>query len=88
MADDVIAVGVPEIDPVEASSERPAGSVGETDQPVMVPPLAVGVAVVIAVSLVNVSEFGLYARVDGATSLTSMVTLAVSLPPELDAVIV
>jgi len=47
----------------------------------------VTVAVVIAVPFVNVSEFGLYAM-EGAMSLTTMVTVAVSLPPVLVAVIV
>ena len=45
--------------PVELSRDRPAGSEGETDQLVMVPPLAVGVTVVMAVSLVSVKEVGL-----------------------------
>ena len=45
------------------------------------------VAVVIAVPLVNVNEFVLYV-IDGAISLTTMVTLAVSVPPVLVAVIV
>ena len=53
------AVGVPLIAPVVESNDNPAGSVGETDQDVMVPPLTVGVVVVIAVPLVNVNEFGL-----------------------------
>ena len=87
-ADDVMAVGVPEISPVEESRERPAGSDGETDHVVMVPPLAVGVTAVIALSFVNVNEFGLYVSEDGATSLTMMVTDAVSLPPVLLAVMV
>ena len=42
---------------------------------------------VIAVPLVNVNEFVLYV-IDGAISLTTIVTLAVSVPPELVAVIV
>ena len=87
-AEDVMAVGVPEISPVEESRERPAGSDGETDHVVMVPPLAVGVTAVIALSFVNVNEFGLYVRDVGATSLTMMVTDAVSLPPVLLAVMV
>ena len=45
--------------PVDESRASPAGSDGETDQVVMVPPLEVGVTVVMAVSLVNVNEFGL-----------------------------
>ena len=59
VADEVTAVGVPEIAPVDESSDRPAGNEGETDHVVMVPPLAVGVTVVMAVPLVKVNEFGL-----------------------------
>ena len=59
MADVVTAVGVPLIAPVEESKDNPAGSEGETDHDVMVPPLAVGVVVVIAVPFVRVKEFGL-----------------------------
>ena len=54
----MIAVGVPLIAPVVLSKDRPDGSDGETDQDVTVPPLDVGIAVVIAVPLVNVNEFG------------------------------
>ena len=53
------AVGVPLIAPVEASNDNPAGSDGDTDQVVTGPPLTVGVAVVIAVPVVNVNELGL-----------------------------
>jgi hypothetical protein len=84
----VIAVGVPEISPVDESSVSPDGRDGETDQDVIVPPLTVGVTSVIAVPLVSVKEFGLYVRDDGATSLTTMVTVAVVLPPLFVAVIV
>ena len=52
------AVGVPLIAPVEESKDNPAGSEGETDHDVMVPPLAVGVVVVIAVPFVSVNELG------------------------------
>ena len=45
--------------PVEESSDKPAGSEGETDHEVTAPPLVVGVAVVIAVPLVRVNELGL-----------------------------
>ena len=45
--------------PVDASSERPFGSDGETDQEVTGPPLAVGVTVVMAMPLVRVNELGL-----------------------------
>ena len=74
--------------PVEESSDRPAGRDGETDHEVMAPPLALGVTVVIAVPLVSVNESGLYVSAEGATSLTSMVTSAVVLPPVLLAVMV
>ena len=50
-----IAVGVPEISPVEVEKERPAGTAGEIDQDVTAPPLEVGVAVVIAESFVKVN---------------------------------
>ena len=42
------------MEPVEESRERPAGSEGETDHEVTVPPLDVGVMVVMAVPLVKV----------------------------------
>ena len=86
-AEDVTAVGVPLIAPVEVSSDKPAGSDGDTEYETTVPPLDVTVAVVMAVPLVNVKEFVLYV-IDGATSLTTIVTLAVSVPPVLVAVIV
>ena len=54
-----IAVGVPLIAPVEESKDKPAGRDGETDQEVIVPPLTVGVTVVIAVPFVSVNELGL-----------------------------
>ena len=53
------AVGVPLIAPVDESKDKPAGSEGETDHEVMVPPLTVGVVVVMVVPLVKVNEFGL-----------------------------
>ena len=55
----MIAVGVPLISPVEVSNDKPAGKDGETDQEVTVPPLIVGVTVVIAVPFVRVNELGL-----------------------------
>ena len=55
----------------------------ETDQDVTFPPLEVGVTVVMAVPLVSVNELGLYVKDDGATSLTTMVRKAVSVPPVL-----
>ena len=57
-ADVVMAVGVPEIAPVEVEKAMPAGSVGEIVQEVTVPPLEVGVAVVMRESFVSVSELG------------------------------
>ena len=53
------AVGVPLIAPLDESSDKPAGSDGETDQDVIVPPFTVGVTVVIAVPLVRENELGL-----------------------------
>ena len=84
----MIAVGVPLISPVEVSKDRPAGKDGDTDHDVTGPPLADGVTAVIAVPFVRVNEFGLYEIDEGATSLTTIVTVAVSLPPVLEAVIV
>ena len=78
-----MAEGVPEMAPVDESKDKPAGKDGETDHDVMVPPLTVGVVVVIAVPFVSVNELGLYVSEDGATSLTTMVTLTESLPPVL-----
>ena len=86
-ADEATAVGFPLMAPVEESRDKPAGSDGETDQEVMAPPLVVGVNVVMAVPFSKVREFELY-EIDGATSLTMMVMLAVSVPPVLFAVIV
>ena len=74
--------------PVDESIDRPAGSDGETDHEVTGPPLALGVTVVMAVPLVKVNEFGLKVKEEGATSLTTIVTSAVSVPPVLLTVIV
>ena len=52
-------VGVPLIVPFAVFKDKPAGSVGETDQDAIVPPLAVGVTVAIAVPFVKVNELGL-----------------------------
>ena len=59
VAELVMAVGVPEMAPVEESSDKPDGSEGETDHEVTGPPLAVGVTVVMAVPFVSVNELGL-----------------------------
>jgi len=88
VADAVIWVGVPEMAPVEVEKARPVGSAGTTDHDVTVPPLEVGVAVVIAESLVSVKELGLYSTEDGMMSLTTIVTAVVALPPVLVAVTV
>ena len=50
------AVGVPLIAPVEVSSDKPAGSDGDTEYETTVPPVVVTVAVVMAVPFVNVYE--------------------------------
>ena len=55
-AEDVTAVGVPLIAPVEVSRAKPAGSEGDTEYDMTVPPVEVTVSVVIAVSFVKVSE--------------------------------
>ena len=81
------AEGVPLIAPVEESRDNPAGKDGETDQEVIVPPPIVGVSVVIVVPFSKVREFEPY-EIVGGTSLTTMVTLAVSVPPVLVAVMV
>ena len=81
------AVGVPLMSPVEVSSDKPAGRDGDTEYETTVPPVDVTDAVVMAVPLVKVKEFVLYV-IDGATSLTTIVMLAVSVPPVLVAVIV
>ncbi len=86
-AEDVTAVGVPLMSPVEVSRANPDGSDGDTEYETTVPPVDVTDAVVIAVPLVNVNVLVLY-EITGATSLTIMVIDAVSLPPVLVAVIV
>ena len=53
------AVGVPLMVPVEVSRERPAGSDGETEYEMIVPPFDVGDTDVICVPLVSVNVFGL-----------------------------
>ena len=83
----VTAVGVPLSVPVDVSSDSPAGRDGETEYETTVPPVDVTEVVVIAVPLVRVNEVVLYA-IAGAMSLTTIVTLAVSVPPVLVAVIV
>ena len=62
VAVDVMAVGVPEISPLVVENDSPAGSDGEIDQEVTVPPLTLGVAAVMAVPLVSVNGDPLYKR--------------------------
>ena len=88
VAEEVIAVGVPLITPVEESIANPAGSVEETDQEITVPPLDVGDAGDIKEPFVNVNGLPLYETEDGITSLTTMVTVVVASPPVLVAVMV
>ena len=88
MVDEETAVGVPLISPVDVEKVSPAGRDGAIDHKVTVPPLADGVAVVIAVPFVSVNGLPLYETAYGETSLTCMVTVAVSLPPALVAVTV
>ena len=54
----MIAVGVPEIIPVDTSNDKPDGNDGETLQDVMAPPDAVGAALGIAESFCSVNELG------------------------------
>ena len=56
VAEDVTEVGVPEITPVVLEMLIPAGSDGETDHDTTVPPVDVGLSVVMAVPLVSVME--------------------------------
>ena len=88
VVDDITTVGVPLNSPVEESSDKPAGSVGETDQVTTGSPLAVGVTAVIAEPFVNMKLFGEYVTDEGGASLTSIVNVALALPPELVAVTV
>ena len=83
MVAELTDVGVPEIAPVDVENASPAGSDGEIDQPVTVPPLEDGIAVVIAVPFDRVNGLPLYTMSNGAASLIVMVTDAVALPPVL-----
>ena len=74
--------------PVVVEKDSPAGKVPEIDHDTTAPPIEVGKAVPIVVSLVNVRKLGLYETEDGAMSLTTIVTVAVPLPPAFIAVIV
>ena len=83
MVAELTAVGVPEIAPVEVEKVRPAGSVGDIDQETTAPPLADGVAVVIAVPFDRVNGLPLYPMSNGAASLTVIEIDVVALPPVL-----
>ena len=54
----VIAVGVPEISPVDVSNTRPTGRFGEIDQETTAPPVELGVTGIIAESLDKLNELG------------------------------
>ena len=54
MAEEVTAVGVPEMAPVVLEMASPAGSDGETDHDTTVPPVEVADNVLMAVPLVKV----------------------------------
>ena len=87
VADDVTAVGVPLIEPVDVSRAKPAGSDGDTEYETTAPPVEVTESVVIAVPFSSVREVEVY-EIDGVISFTTIVILAVSVPPVLVAVIV
>ena len=59
VAEEVTAVGVPLMSPVEVSSDKPAGSDGETEYETTVPPVDVGEMVVMAVPFSKVRSFEL-----------------------------
>ena len=58
VAVELIAVGVPEIVPVDVSNDKPAGNAGEMDHAVTAPPVDVGVTLVIDEFFAIVNEFG------------------------------
>tara|TARA_B100001113_G_scaffold237302_1_gene195096 strand:+ start:1856 stop:2176 length:321 start_codon:yes stop_codon:yes gene_type:complete len=86
--DDEITVGVPQIVPLLTPKFNPVGRLGVIDQDVAGSPIAVGVTEVIGVPFVNVSELGEYEIEDGGVSSTSIVNIAVALPPVFWAVTV
>ena len=55
VVEEVTAVGVPLISPVDVLNDNPAGKLGEIAQDITAPPLDVGVLGVIAVPFVNVN---------------------------------
>ncbi len=58
VAVELIAVGVPEIVPVDVSNDKPAGNAGEMDHAVTAPPVDVGVTLVMVEFFAIVNEFG------------------------------
>ena len=56
--EEVMAVGVPLMAPVEVENERPDGNEGLIDQEVTAPPLEVGVTADIVTSFVRERELG------------------------------
>ena len=79
-----MAVGVPEMEPVDVLKESPVGSEPLVMlQEVAAPPVLVGEMVLIAAFLVNV--YGPPYAMFGASSSTVMEKVAESLPPELEA---
>ena len=57
-AEEVTAVGVPEIAPFDVENNRPAGNAGEMDQDSTGPPREVGITVGINVFFSKEKEFG------------------------------
>ena len=80
-------MGVPLIVPVDGSKDRPFGRVGETDQESTAPANEFGEIGDIGNPVSKINEAYEYENA-GGTSLTWIVTFAVVLPPELDAVTV
>ncbi len=81
-----VAVGVPEIAQVLFASDKPAGSAGEDAHETIVPPVLVGVIVVIAVPLVKLKSAGLK-LITGAAALTAIVIAVLEEPLALVPVI-
>ena len=71
--------GVPEISPVVAFNINPAGSDGLTAKLIRGEPILVGLIVAIVVPIVNTLGV-VYAKPDGALSLTKIVKVVLTLP--------
>ena len=78
-----MSIGVPLIRPVFASSNKPFGRDGDTDQEVIGPPSDVGVPEENGESLVRTNGALAYTINEGATSLTVISMVSVALPPVL-----